>query len=148
MSEKSGNGLNGIYVGLAGLLYTTIGVLEILSGFRVGGIIQFFAEMLRLVGDPFNGFVLLVIGLVFLKGFSYISQGEREGVSYVVGGALLASTLLGFYVLNAFSNGLGFLLGFEDWLEWTVLDDIKPGVILWLFTVPSILLVRDPKWRE
>jgi hypothetical protein len=148
MSENSGNTLNGIFVGLAGLLYSVVGVLEILSGFGIAGAIQYFADIFQLVGDPFNGFVLLVIGLVFLKGFSYVSQGDREGISYVMGGALLASTLLGFYVINAFSNGLGFLLGFEDWLEWTILDDIKPGVILWISTIPSILMVRNPEYRK
>jgi hypothetical protein len=147
MSENSGNTLNGIFVGLAGLLYSVVGILEILSGFGILGAVQYFSDIFRLVGDPFNGFVLLVIGLVFLKGFSYVSQGDREGVSYVMGGALLASTLLGFYVINAFSNGLGFILGFEDWLEWTILDDIKPGVILWISTIPSILMVRNPEYR-
>jgi hypothetical protein len=148
MSKNNGNSLAGIYVGLAGLLYTLVGILEILTGFGVAGAMQSLAEIFRVVGDPFNGFVLLVIGLVFLKGVGPASSGDKEGISYVAGGAILASTVLGFYVLNALSNGLGFLLGFEDWLEWTILDDVKPGVILWLSTLPSIMMVRAPEWRE
>lgn len=147
MTEKNGNSLAGIYVGLAGFLYIVAGILEITTSLGVDAV-EPFANMLRVVGDPFNGFVLIVIGLVFLKGVGPASRGDREGISYIAGGALLASTLLGFYVLNSLSNCLGFVLGFEDWLGWTILDEMKPGVVLWLFTIPSILLIRDPKWRE
>lgn len=148
MTKNNGNSLAGISVGLAGLLYTIVGILEILTGFGVAGAMQSFADVFRVVGDPFNGFVLLVIGFVFLKGVRPAISGDREGISYVAGGAVLASTLLGFYVLNAFSNGIGFFLGFEDWLAWTIMDDVKPGVILWLFTVPSIMMVRKSEWME
>jgi hypothetical protein len=149
MSKQKGNSLAGVYVGVAGVLYTLTGLVEIVTGFGIGvGPLEVFGRIFQVVGDPFNGFVLLVIGLVFLKGAGPAGSGDREGVSYVAGGALLATALLGFYILNALSNGLGFILGFEDWLEWTILDDLKPGVVLWIFALPSVLLARDPKWRK
>ena len=149
MSKNDGNMLTGVYVGFVVFMYVLVGVLEITIGFGLGaGFLEPVAYIFHVVGDPFNGFILVVIGSVFLRGAGSVSRGDRVGVSFVAGGALMASVLLGFYILNAFSNGLGFALGFEDWLEWTILDDIKPGVVLWLAVVPSILLARDPKWRD
>jgi hypothetical protein len=149
MNKTNGSNLSGAYVGIVGLLYVLVGLIEVYTGFGVTiAALDPIANLFRVVGDPFNGFVLLVIGLVFMKGAGPASSGDREGISYVVGGAIMASVLLGFYVLNAFSNGLGFVLGFEDWLEWTILDDIKPGAILWIATIPSLLMARNPKWRN
>lgn len=149
MSKNDGNKLTGVYVGLVGFLYALVGVLEITTGFGLGaGFLEPVTNIFCVVGDPFNGFILMVIGVVFLKGASSVSRGDRAGTSFVAGGTLMASVLLGFYILNMFSNGLGFALGFEDWLEWTILDDIKPGVVLWLAVIPSIFLARAPKWRN
>jgi len=149
MSKNDGNRLSGVYVGLVGFLYVLVGVLEVTTGFGLGtGFLEPVAGIFRVVGDPFNGFILVVIGSVFLRGAGSVSRGDRVGVSFVAGGVLMASVLLGFYILNVFSNGLGFVLGFADWLEWTILDDIKPGVVLWMAVIPSILLARDPKWRD
>ncbi len=147
--NKKGNNLTGAYVGLVGALYILVGLIEAATGFGIGPRpIDAIGALFRVVGDPFNGFILCIIGSVYLKGVSAATSGDREGMSYVVGGAIMASVLLGFYVLNGFSNGLGFVLGFEDWLEWTILDDIKPGVILWLAALPSVMIARDPSWRD
>jgi len=143
MNNEQNGTTTGIYALIVGGLYALAGLLEIVTGFGIGaGPLAGLAGILHVVGDAFNGFVLIVIGLVFLRGVQPYLNGDREAVSYTTVGALMASTLFLFYVLNALSNGLGFMLGFEDRLEWTILDNIKPGVLLWVAAIPSIFLSK------
>ena len=144
MSNKQNNTTMGIYTLAVGGLYALAGVLEIISGFGLTlGALEGLGGILHIVGDAFNGFVLLVIGAIFLRGVQPYLNNDREAVSYPTVGALLASALFLFYAVNALSNGLGFMLGFEDWLEWTILDDIKPGVLLWVAAIPAILMSKN-----
>ncbi len=145
MINEQNNTTTGIYAFIVGGLYVLAGLLEIVTGLGIGaGPLAGLAGIFHVGGDVFNGFVLLVIGFVFLCGVQPYLDGDREAVSYTTVGALMASTLFLFYFLNALSNGLGFMLGFEDWLEWTILDDIKPGVLLWVAAIPAVL---QAKWK-
>lgn len=142
-------GAIGAYSALIGAVYVLVGLLEAASGLGIDvGVLEAAASLTRVSGDVFGGLVLVVIGLVYLRGASPVVRGDREGVSYVAVGALMASMLLAYYALNAFSNGLGYVLGFEDWLEWTLMDEMKPGAVLWLLAIPSVLVARDPRWRD
>jgi len=148
MKFDKGNGqIVGVYTALIGGLYTLLGVVEILGWLGVE-ILPQLAGLFFVANDAFNGFVLLVIGLVYLKGVGSVMSGEREGLSYVSVGALMSTVLLALYVANIVSNGLGLVLGFEDWLGWTVLDDFRPGLILWVLAIPAVLVAVKKEWRE
>ena len=127
-----------------------------------GGLIAWAARGVRRSGDdrlvPLMGVLGAFVFAAQMINFAIPGTGSS---GHLAGGLLLAilvgphaavlvmaSVLLGFYLVNAFSNGLGFVLGFEDWLEWSIIDDIKPGVILWLTAIPSIYMARDQKWRQ
>jgi hypothetical protein len=45
------------------------------------------------------------------------------------------------------SNGLGWALGFEDWLEWTPIEQFQPGLWLFVFALPGIYLASK-KFRN
>ena len=148
MGFDKGNGqMVGVYTALIGGLYALLGVVEILGWLGVE-ILPQLAGLFFVANDAFNGFVLLVIGLVYLKGVGSVMSGEREGLSYVSVGALMSTVLLALYVANIVSNGLGLVLGFEDWLGWTVLDDFRPGLILWVLAIPAVLVALKKEWRE
>ena len=106
------------------------------------------AGLFFVANDAFNGFVLLVIGLVYLKGVDSVMSGEHEGLSYVSVGALMSTVLLALYAVNIVSNGLGLVLGFEDWLGWTVWGDFRPGLILWVLALPAVLVALKKEWRD
>ena len=148
MGFDKGNGqIVGIYMALIGVLYASLGVVEILGGLGVE-ILPQLAGLFFVANDAFNGFVLLVIGLVYLKGVDSAMSGEHEGLSYVSVGALMSTVLLALYAANIVSNGLGLLLGFEDWLGWTVWGDFRPGLILWVLAIPAVLVALKKEWRE
>ena len=145
--DKGKGQIVGIYTALIGLLYASLGVIEILGWLGVE-ILPQLARLFFVVNDIFNGFVLLVIGLVYLNGVGSVMNGEREGLSYVSVGALMSTILLTLCVANILSNGFGLLLGFEDWLEWTLLDDIRPGFLLWVLAIPAVYFALKKEWRE
>ena len=148
MGFDKGNGqIVGVYTALIGGLYALLGVVEILGWLGVE-ILPRLAGLFFVANDAFNGFVLLVIGLVYLKGVGSVRSGEREGRSYVSVGALMSTVLLALYAANIVSNGLGLVLGFEDWLGWPVLDDFRPGLILWVLAIPAVLVALKKEWRE
>jgi hypothetical protein len=145
--DKGKGQMVGVYAALIGVLYASLGVVEILGWFGVE-ILPQLAGFFFVANDVFNGFVLLVIGLVYLKGVGLVMSGDREGLSYVSVGALMSTVLLALYVANIVSNGLGLALGFEDWLEWSVLDDFRPGLILWVLAIPAVYFALKKEWRE
>ncbi|MCK4703585.1 hypothetical protein KAT55_09505, partial [Candidatus Bathyarchaeota archaeon] len=69
-------------------------------------------------------------------------------LSYVSVGALMSTVLFALYAANILSNGLGLVLGFEDWLGWTVWDDFRPGLILWVLAIPALHFALKKEWRE
>jgi hypothetical protein len=136
------------YTAALGVLYVLMGLLETLIWLRLE-VQQFMwiARAFNVVGDIFAGFVLFVIGVVYLSGLGPVWRGDREGLSYVTVGALMSTALLILYTVNILSNGLGFALGFEDWMEWTLLSEIKPGLLLWFPSIPAVLVTLKRDWR-
>lgn len=147
--SKSRGQMVAIYSAILGLLYVLMGLLEIVGWFGVE--IPMFAGVAGVfcvVGDAFAGFVFVVIGAVYLSGLGAVSGGDREGLSYVSVGAIMSTVLLGLYTVTILSNGLGRVLGFEDWLEWTLMDGLRPGLLLWFLAIPAVLIARKKDWRE
>ncbi len=145
--DKDNGQMVAIYTALIGMLYAVLGAIEIFGWLGLE-ILPQLARFFFVANDAFNGFVLLVIGLVYLKGVGSVMRGEREGLSYVNVGALMSTVLLALYAANILSNGLGLVLGFEDWLEWTVWNDFRPGLILWVLAIPAVYFALKKEWRD
>ena len=144
------------YSAVIGMLYAIFGILEILVGW--GDLIGTEASLippLEIAGvtvvppDVFGGVMLIIIGAVYLTGVKQQAKGEREGISFLFVGSLLATIFFGVYVVIMLANGVGYLFQFEDWLEWIWLDDLRPGIWLFLLALPGAYLSFTKKsWRD
>jgi len=111
---------------VAGLTYAVVGIVQIFVAMGlIGPIIGF--------NDAVGGFMLLVVGAVFLSGVQPLSKNEQEGYAFIAVGYILASILFGLQILVIGTNFLGWILQYENWLQWNVMNDITPS--LWLFLI-------------
>ncbi len=109
---------------IVGLTYIVVGVMQIFVAFGfIGPIVGF--------GDLVGGFLLMIVAAVFLTGVRPLSKNEQEGYAFIAVGYILAAILFGLQVLVIGTNFLGWVLQFEDWIQWNILNDITPS--LWLF---------------
>ena len=144
------------YSFITGISYTIFGLLEITVGCG-----DFFGTGIPLImsielaganlvpPDFFGGVMLIIIGIVYLIGVGQQARGEREGISFLLVGSLLATVFFAVYMSIMLANGVGYLFQFEDWLEWTWLDDLRPGIWLFIIALPGAYLVLSRKdWRE
>ncbi|HDQ06438.1 MAG TPA: hypothetical protein ENN36_06940 [Candidatus Bathyarchaeota archaeon] len=145
-----------VYSSVIGMLYAIFGILEILVGWGefVGTGVSIIPP-LEVAGvnvvppDVFGGIMLIIIGAVYLTGVKQQAKGEREGLSFLLVGSLLAAIFFGVYVVIMLANGVGYIFQFEDWLEWIWLDDLRPGIWLFLLALPGAYLALTKKeWRE
>jgi hypothetical protein len=137
---NNGNSGLGIYSLLAGFAYIIVGCAQIITG--IIGI-----ESPIIPGDFFQGAVLIIIGLVFVMGFVDMRKGDSDWDAYLTIGSLLAGIIFVLYMFMLLSNGLGWALGFEDWLEWTPIEQFQPGLWLFVFALPGIYLASK-KYRS
>lgn len=141
-----------VYSFVIGTLYTIFGILEILIGWGefVGTGVPLI-QPIELAGvnlvppDVFGGIMLIIIGAVYLTGVGQQGRGEREGLSFLLVGSLLAAVFFVVYVVIMLANGVGYAFQFEDWLEWVWLDDLRPGIWLFLLALPGAYLVLSKK---
>jgi hypothetical protein len=80
--------------------------------------------------------MLMIVSVVFLAGVKPLREDKRAGFAFVSVGMFLAGILFALQLLIIGTNFLGWILGFEDWLAWTILSDITPT--LWLFLLVLI----------
>lgn len=145
-----------VYSFVIGILYAVFGILEILvgGGDFVGTGVSLI-QPIELAGvnvvppDVFGGIMLIIIGAVYLTGVRQQARGKREGLSFLLVGSLLAAIFFGVYIVIMLANGVGYVFQFEDWLEWIWLDDLRPGIWLFLLALPGTHLAFTKKeWRE
>jgi hypothetical protein len=109
-----------------GVAYLSVGVLQMLSSLGLIASIAGFS-------DPVGGFLLIIIASVFLTGVRPLSANNQEGYAYIAVGYILSALLFGLQILVILTNGLGWILRFEDWLTWNIWNDITPS--LWMFVI-------------
>jgi hypothetical protein len=145
-----------VYSAAIGALYAVFGILEIMVGWGdlIGTGVSFIpapeiAGVNVIPPDVFGGIMLIIIGAVYLTGVKQQARGEREGISFLLVGSLIAAIFFGVYLVIMLANGVGYLFQFEDWVEWTWLDDLRPGIWLFLLALPGTYLsFTKKKWRE
>jgi hypothetical protein len=86
--------------------------------------------------DAMSALMLMIVSSLFLYGIKPLREGNREGFAFLVVGIILAGILFLLQLLIMGTNFLGWILGFEDWLDWTVVSDITPTI--WLFLVAVV----------
>jgi hypothetical protein len=96
--------------------------------------------------DIFGGFVLAVIGGIYLSGVKGLWKSYREGLAGHLVGTALALIFGGLYLLVMGTNGLSYLLG--DLEEWRPLADLRPEIWLAPLALPGLLLIRRARWAQ
>lgn len=135
-----------VYSALIGLLYVSFGIMEMHLGFGFNlGFISSISEPAFMRGDVFAGAMLVITGIVYLTGIRLQLRGVREGLSFLMVGALLSAVLFSLHMAIMGSNALGYALGFEDWTDWMWIDDIRPGMWLFLPVLPGAYLIMIKK---
>jgi hypothetical protein len=87
--------------------------------------------------DPISSLMLVVVSTVFLAGVRPLRRNNREGFAYIAVGIFLAGILFVLQLFILATNYLGWILGFEDWIAWTLMSDITPTI--WLFLLILII---------
>jgi len=111
---------------VVGSAYAGVGVIQILVALGI---------IVPLIGfsDLVGGALLIIVAAVFLTGVKPLSKNEQEGYAFIVVGYILAAVLFALQVMAIITNAMGWLLRFEAWLAWNLLNDITPS--LWMFLV-------------
>ncbi len=124
-----------------GIAYLSVGIIQVLSEFHL---IPSFIGTTDIIG----GFLLIVVASIFLTGVKPLLENNQEGYAFIAVGYILAGLLFGLQILVILTNGLGWLLHFEDWLTWNILNDITPS--LWMFIILAagtglLMVIRNMK---
>ncbi|MEZ5335806.1 MAG: hypothetical protein R2741_11510 [Methanolobus sp.] len=133
---------------ITGFLYIILGLLQLSAG--LGKVLVEpdlhipLTTLLFIPADIIGAFVLLLIGTVFIYGVMEMRSGIYEGVSYTFVGILIALIFAAIYMLVSTGNMLeAYLLQNEDFIDWTPLSDLRPGIYLAVLPLFAFL-----KWKD
>ncbi len=116
---------------LFGSLYIFIGLIDIFSALG-------YYTLPYTSGDIIASLMMVIVGTVYISGTPSLHNGEREGYAYTLVATTLASILFLLQVLVLGSNALGWLLQFEDWMQWNAFTDLTPPI--WVFSLILITM--------
>jgi len=125
---------------IIGILYILFGIVQIIVGLGFGSEIT---KSILIPNDVLGGFILVLLGAVFLYGVKELNRGINEGVAYVYVGIFLALIFLVIYLLIMAADAIEkYIIVSEDFLTWTPLDDMKPGIYLGILALIGFLIWR------
>jgi hypothetical protein len=133
---------------ITGSLYILLGLLQLLAGVAkilMGPDVRIpLTGILFVPADVIGSFVLLLIGTVFIYGVMEMRSGIYEGVSYAYVGILIALIFAAIYMLVSTGNMLeAYLLKNKDFIDWTPLSDLRPGIYLAILPLFAFF-----KWKD
>ena len=112
-----------VFTFIAGVLYFFTGDLQLLSSLT-GWIYPL------IPANPIVGIVLISISLIFMTGTIHYFRNQRDAYAFMIVGMILAGIVFVLNVITILTNLLGWLLQYEDWITWTILNEISPGLLL------------------
>lgn len=135
-----------IFASIVGLLYIVFGMLHILAGVGESiGIEESIApvtELLFITGDVIGGACFVIIGAVFIKGALELMSGINAGVAFVYMGILLSLVYMVVYLLTMGGNYMDSFLVPDDYEDWTLMDNMRPGIYLGVLSLFGALYWR------
>lgn len=137
--NKQNSGVK-IFALLVSLLYAVFGTIHIAEGI---GIDTGLASALFVSADILGGFSLLVIGTVFFYGFRELNVGMDEGVAFVYVGMIMSLVFMIVYALVGAGTLLDSLLLPGDYVDWHIVDQLRPGVYLGIPVLAAFLAWKD-----
>ena len=118
-----------------GVLYIISGIIELISFAGVNLI----GDNL-ITGDLFGSFALLTIGAIYMIGFKKSLNKELGAVSYLYTASLLALGIGVVCIMTICSHAVGLYAGVEDYIEWSILEDISIYLILGTLSIMAYYL--------
>ena len=121
------------YALIAGILYSSVGVMEIFGAIH---------------RDIIGGIMLIIIALTYLAGVKESFKGSYRGLSFLIGGLFL-STIYGIlYILAIIANWLEYLIGNVE--SFLLIEEMRVEIWLFFTILPLVYLVwknvREIKW--
>lgn len=126
-----------VYGAVLGALYPAAGSLQV-----VGAVMGL--DLPYLTGDPFGGFVLLVVGAVFAAGVRRLVAGAGEGAIFISVGILLSVAFGLVEVLALCAAGLDAGLAGA---EWSVAGSTSPLLYLGVIGAAGFLAWERASFR-
>jgi F0F1-type ATP synthase assembly protein I len=121
-----------VFGAVLGALYVVIGLFQII-GAVIGPLPGF--DAFYLTGNLFSGFVLLVVGAVFIAGVRKLAAGAGEGAIFVSVGVLLSVAFGLVELLALCAMGVdAYLVG--EWADWSAADSMNP--LLYLAVIGAV----------
>ena len=123
-----------------GCLYFLFGLIQIIVGFGFSSRIM---DALLIPTDIIGGFILILLGSVFMYGVKELKSGISEGVAYIYVGIFLAVIFLVIYLLIMAADAVeAYVILNEDYMGWTPYDAIKPGIYLGIIPLAALVIWR------
>ena len=115
-----------VLVFIIGISYGVAGLLEMAVSLS-------FIPPIPGFNDFVGGLLLIIIASVFLTGVRPLLKNEQEGYAFIAVGYILAAILFALQIMVMITNALGWILRYQDWLNWNIINDITPS--LWMFII-------------
>jgi hypothetical protein len=128
-----------VFSGIVGGLYVLFGALQVMGGIGLGG---GWSRALLLGGGPIDGFIMVIIGLVFVQGNRELRSGLHEGVAFVYVGILLALFFLLVQLTQIAASYLGAWTVGGDWEGYSALDTVSPFLYLSILPLAGLIAWR------
>ncbi|AIJ05627.1 hypothetical protein JH146_0781 [Methanocaldococcus bathoardescens] len=116
-----------------GFLFAVSGIIEIIIG--IYSILGVKITIPLFVGDVFGGLALLAVGITYFLGVKKAVDEDIKAVSYLFTASIIGLGIGIIAFLLLISNAIGFLLGFEDWADWSIFNDLTIYLILGMLAV-------------
>jgi len=131
----------GIFGTIVGALYIMFGILQILTatGLDLG-----ISSILLIPEDLIGGFVLIIIGLVFVQGAFRSRRSRNESMSFILVASILGAFFMIVYTLIMIADVLeARVLVNDDWENWKLIDSIRPGIYLGVLSILGYVISRN-----
>ncbi|XRO75147.1 hypothetical protein ACO3TA_07140 [Methanocaldococcus sp. 28A] len=123
-----------------GILFSVSGIIEIIIG--TYSILGVKINLPLFVGDVFGGLALLAVGITYFLGVKKAIGEDIKAVSYLFTASIIGLGIGIIAFLLLISNAIGYLLGFEDWADWSVFNDLTIYLILGALAVIPYKIVK------
>jgi len=131
----------GITYGVVGSVFSTFAIFHFMSSaIDLPG----FLSHLNIPPDPIIGMVMLIASILFFLGAYRTMVDLEDGRAYSIVGWFMGALVSTVSLLVMFSNAVrSLLIGTEELANWSMLDDLVPGLylgVMVLLVIPLMVL--------
>ncbi|ACV24584.1 hypothetical protein [Methanocaldococcus fervens] len=123
-----------------GLLFLFSGGIEVVVW--ICSVVGVESELPLFVGDVFGGLALLAVGITYLLGVKKAVNEDIRAISYLFTASIVGLGIGIIALLLLIANAIGFLLGFDDWADWSIFNDLNIYLICGLLAVIPYKIAR------